>query len=70
MQQDEVTLAPDTLDRLHRVSTATLTTQLLKNHGLRTRAVPGVKPVDARRCSFVGPAYTVRYVPTSSQFSR
>ena len=28
MQQDTIMLAPDTLERLHRVSTATLTTQL------------------------------------------
>jgi regulator of RNase E activity RraA len=69
MQQDDVTLAPDTLDRLHRVSTATLTTQLLKNHGLRTRAIPAVKPVDPRRCRFVGPAYTVRYVPMREDLS-
>jgi regulator of RNase E activity RraA len=63
MQQDEVTLTPDTLERLRRVSTATLTTQLGKNHGLRSRAVAGVRPVDPRRCKFVGPAYTMRYVP-------
>ena len=69
MQQDDVTLAPDTLERLHRVSTATITTQLLKNHGLRTRAIAGVKPVDARRCRFVGPAYTVRYVPMREDLS-
>ncbi len=69
MQQDDVTLAPDTLERLHRVSTATLTTQLLKNHGLRTRSVSGVKPVDARRCKFVGPAFTVRYVPMREDLS-
>jgi regulator of RNase E activity RraA len=69
MQQDDVTLAPDTLDRLRRVSTATITTQLLKNHGLRTRAIPGVRPVDAHRCRFVGPAYTVRYVPMREDLS-
>jgi regulator of RNase E activity RraA len=69
MQQDDVTLAPDTLEQLRRVSTATLTTQLLKNHGLRTRAIPGVKPVDAGRCKFVGPAYTVRYVPMREDLS-
>jgi regulator of RNase E activity RraA len=69
MQQDDVTLEPDTLERLRRVSTATLTTQLLKNHGLRTRAIPDVKPVDARRCKFVGPAYTVRYVPMREDLS-
>jgi len=69
MQQDDVTLEPDTLERLRRVSTATLTTQLLKNHGLRTRAIPGVKPVDASRCKFAGPAFTVRYVPMREDLS-
>lgn len=69
MQQDDVTLAPDTLDRLRRVSTATITTQLLKNHGLRTRAIPGVKPVDPKRDRFVGPAFTVRYVPMREDLS-
>jgi regulator of RNase E activity RraA len=63
MQQDAVDLAPDTLDLLKRVSTATITTQLVKNHGMRTRSVTGVRPVDPARCRFVGPAYTVRYVP-------
>ena len=69
MQLDDVTLAPDTLERLRRVSTATLTTQLLKNHGLRTRSISGVRPVDPRRCKFVGPAYTVRYVPMREDLS-
>ena len=69
MQQDSIALAPDTPDRLHRVSTATLTTQLMKNHGLRTRSIPGVKPVDPRRCKFVGPAFTVRYVPMREDLS-
>lgn len=69
MDKDDIALAPDTLERLHRVSTATLTTQLLKNHGLRTRAIPGVKPVDPARCRFVGPAFTVRYVPMREDLS-
>ncbi len=69
MQQDTMSLAPDTLDRLHRVSTATITTQLLKNHGMRTRAITGVRPVDPKRCKFIGPAYTVRYVPMREDLS-
>ena len=69
MQQDDVTLAPDTLERLHRVSTATITTQLLKNHGMRSRAITGMQPVDKRRCKFVGPAFTVRYVPMREDLS-
>ena len=59
MQQDDITLAPDTLERLHRVSTATLTTQLMKYHGLRSRSIAGVKPVDPRRSRFVCPACSV-----------
>lgn len=69
MQQDSITLAPDTLDRLRRVSTATLTTQLFKNHGLRTRSIQGVQPVDPARGKFVGPAFTVRYVPMREDLS-
>lgn len=69
MQQDSITLAPDTLQRLHRVSTATLTTQLFKNHGLRTRSIHAVTPVDPRHAKFVGPAFTVRYVPMREDLS-
>jgi regulator of RNase E activity RraA len=56
-------LAPDTLDKLSRVSTDTITGLLIKIAGLRTRAVYGVRPMNPARCNFVGPAYTVRYVP-------
>lgn len=63
MRQDEITLAPETLDLLTRVSTATITTQLVKTHGMRSWSIPGVTPVNPARCRFVGPAYTVRYVP-------
>jgi regulator of RNase E activity RraA len=69
MQQDDVTLASDTLDRLQRVSTATITTQLFKTHGLRTRSIRGVTPVDPARARFVGPAYTLRYVPMREDLS-
>ena len=69
MQQDAIELEPETLRRLTRVSTATITTQLLKNHGLRTRAVEGVRPVNSKQCKFVGPAYTARYVPMREDLS-
>lgn len=48
---------------LGQVSTPTITTQLLKNHGLRNVSVRGVAPVSASACRFAGPAYTVRYLP-------
>jgi len=52
-----------TIETLRQVSTATLTSQLLKKHGMRSRSVAGVRPVNAARCRFVGPAHTLRYVP-------
>ena len=46
-----------------QVTTPTLTTQLLKNHGLRNVSVRSVLPVNPKACRFAGPAYTVRYIP-------
>ncbi len=61
--EDNAELAADTLDLLKKVSTATITSQLLKTQGMRTRAIKGVRPVNPARCNFVGPAFTLRYVP-------
>jgi regulator of RNase E activity RraA len=56
-------ITPETLKLLATVSTDTITGLLIKIAGLRTRAVRGVRPLDPARCRFVGPAYTIRYVP-------
>jgi regulator of RNase E activity RraA len=61
-------LAPETLELLQRVSTDTITTALMK-HGMRTRAVRNVRPVNPARCRFIGPAYTLRYVPIREDFT-
>src|SRR3954452_21545388 len=53
----------DMIQMLHEVSTATVTSQLIKQGGMRTRAVRGVRPIDPARCRFAGPAVTVRYAP-------
>lgn len=50
------------MDALHRVSTATLTTQLLKR-GLRNAFMNGVKPMNAAAARMVGEAFTLRYIP-------
>lgn len=63
MQQDAIELAQDTIALLRKVSTATITTQLMKNHGMTRRSIPGVQPVVASHSRFVGPAVTLRYVP-------
>jgi regulator of RNase E activity RraA len=56
-------LAGKTLEILREVSTATITTQLLKKAGMRTRHVTGAMPLNHAACRFVGLAYTMRFVP-------
>lgn len=51
------------IETLRQVGTATLAAQLLKKHGMRTRQVREVRPLDPARCRFVGPAVTLRYAP-------
>ncbi len=58
-----IELAPDTLNKLREVSTATVTAQLIKIARLRTRSPLGVKPLDPNKARFVGPAVTLRYAP-------
>jgi regulator of RNase E activity RraA len=54
-------LAPDTLDRLRRISTPTLCTQLFKL-GFRNTFLPGVRPLCPDR-RMAGEAATVRFAP-------
>lgn len=56
-------LAPGTLETLWKVSPATVTTQLIKQAGMRSRCLAGVTPLNAACSRFVGIAYTVRFVP-------
>lgn len=53
----------DICQQISRVSTATLTTQLLKSHSLHNVSIRGVRPVNPDACRFAGPACTVRYIP-------
>lgn len=62
-------LAPETLERLRKVSTDTITGVLMKIAGMRTRAIHGVHPVNPARCHFIGPAYTIRYVPIREDYT-
>ena len=50
------------LERMRRVSTATLTTQLFKL-GLRSRFMRGVRPLAGYGANLVGPAFTLRNIP-------
>ena len=44
-------------------SSASVTTQLLKKHGLRNTAPRGLRALDRDNCRFAGPAVTLRYLP-------
>jgi regulator of RNase E activity RraA len=61
--QRHVPVSTATIETLRKVSTDTITGVLMKIAGMRSRALRDVRPIDPRRCNFVGPAYTVRYVP-------
>ncbi len=55
-------LSPATRDKLKSVSTATITTALLKR-GLRNQMIQGVLPLDPTKPTMVGEAFTLRYIP-------
>src|ERR1700745_1217810 len=57
-----MSLDKKTIDTLTAVTTATLTTVLLKK-GLPNICVPGTKPLRPGQPRIVGPAFTLRFVP-------
>lgn len=56
------TYAPETLEAFGRITTATITTVLLK-HGLRNVWLRGPLPLHADAERVAGPAFTLRFVP-------
>jgi regulator of RNase E activity RraA len=65
----QIPLAVETIETLRKVSTDTITGVLMKIAGMRSRAIRDVHPIDPQRCRFVGPAYTVRYVPIREDYT-
>lgn len=59
---DTSALEPGTLALLATVSTATITTQLLKR-GLRNTFLHGLRPLNRGSARVAGPAFTLRYIP-------
>src|SRR5271169_367939 len=57
-----MSLTPEAIKTLSRVSTATITTVLLKK-GLRNVWMRGTKPLRQGMPRLVGPAFTMRFVP-------
>ena len=51
------------IKRLGNVTTPTITTVLMKDHGLNNVAIRDVWPCNADDCRFAGPAFTIRYLP-------
>lgn len=60
---DTIPLQPETLGRLRQASTATVATLLFKR-GYHNAYIQGVLPLAPGKHSLVGPAYTLRYIPT------
>src|SRR3982751_4841056 len=58
----QMSLSPEAIATLSRVSTATITTVLLKK-GLRNVWMRGTKPLRPGQPRLVGPAFTLRFVP-------
>lgn len=58
-----MTLSDETRDKLKAVSTATLTTALLKR-GLRNVFIRGIHKINRQAPRLVGPAFTLRYIPS------
>ena len=57
------------LERMRRVTTATLTTQLFKR-GLRNQFMQGVRPLGQYAGNLVGPAFTLRNIPAREDVDR
>lgn len=60
---DQITISPDTIERLKNASTATIATLLFKR-GYQNAYVQGVAALSANTPTMVGSAYTLRYIPT------
>ncbi len=60
---DTISLKADTLLRLQGASTATVATLLFKR-GYQNAYIQGVLPLGKGKKTMVGPAYTLRYIPT------
>ena len=63
-----MSLSPEAIATLSHVSTATITTVLLKK-GLRNVWMRGARPLKPGLPRLVGPAFTLRFVPTREELA-
>jgi regulator of RNase E activity RraA len=59
---DPIAIPPELLERLARVSSGSLTTELFRR-GLRQCFLVGLKPLNPACARFAGEAFTLRYIP-------
>lgn len=62
-------LSAETIGNFLYASTATVSMQMLKR-GFRNVAVNGVKPLNPAAARIVGPAYTLRYIPSREDIDK
>jgi regulator of RNase E activity RraA len=59
----ETVIIPELIERLKKISSGTLTTELFR-HGLKQCFLVGLKPLNPSASRFAGEAYTMRFIPT------
>ena len=62
-------LSAETIKNFMYASTATVSMQMLKR-GFRNCAVSGVKPLNPQAARLVGPAFTLRYIPSREDLDK
>ena len=64
-----VPLSAETIKNFMYASTATVSMQMLKR-GFRNCAISGIRPLNPNAARLVGPAYTLRYIPSREDLDK
>ena len=62
-------LSAETIKNFLYASTATVSMQMMKR-GFRNCAIGGVRPLNPKATRLVGPAYTLRYIPSREDLDK
>lgn len=66
---NEAPLSAETIKNFMYASTATVSMQMMKR-GFRNCAIGGVRPLNPKATRLVGPAYTLRYIPSREDLDK
>lgn len=58
-----MSVSKETIEQLHQVSSATLSTLMMKDHGLANTCIRNIRMINDNDMRMAGPAYTMRYIP-------